>query len=113
MKVLKARLYELEQTQEQAKIEQARGLEDRHRLGQPDPLLRPPPLPDGQGSADRVETGDTDRVLDGDLDEFVKAALVLRKKSGTRPAPRRSARRSVEDVGFAEPFDDLPDLETG
>jgi peptide chain release factor 2 len=29
----------------------------------------------------RVETGDTDRVLDGDLDEYIKAALVLRKKS--------------------------------
>jgi peptide chain release factor 2 len=33
----------------------------------------------------RVETGDTDRILDGDLDEFIKAALVLRKKSG-KPA---------------------------
>jgi peptide chain release factor 2 len=30
----------------------------------------------------RVETGDTDKVLDGDLDEFIKATLVLRKKSG-------------------------------
>jgi peptide chain release factor 2 len=31
----------------------------------------------------RVETGDTDKVLDGDLDEFIKAALVLRKKSAS------------------------------
>ncbi len=30
----------------------------------------------------RVETGDTERVLDGGLDEFVKAALFLRKKPG-------------------------------
>jgi peptide chain release factor 2 len=29
----------------------------------------------------RVETGDTDRVLDGDLDDFIRAALVLRKKT--------------------------------
>ena len=29
----------------------------------------------------RLETGDTDRVLDGDLDEFIKAALVMRKKA--------------------------------
>jgi peptide chain release factor 2 len=28
----------------------------------------------------RVETGDVDRVLDGDLDEFIKAALIRRKK---------------------------------
>jgi peptide chain release factor 2 len=27
----------------------------------------------------RLETGDTDRVLDGDLDDFIKAALKLRK----------------------------------
>jgi len=34
----------------------------------------------------RVETGDTDKVLDGDLDEFIKATLVLRKKSAPAPA---------------------------
>jgi peptide chain release factor 2 len=34
----------------------------------------------------RVETGDTDRVLDGDLDEFIKAALVQRKKSSAADA---------------------------
>ena len=31
----------------------------------------------------RLETGDTDKVLDGDLDDFIKASLVLRK---TQPA---------------------------
>jgi len=30
----------------------------------------------------RVETGDVDKILDGELDEFIKASLVLRKKSG-------------------------------
>ena len=29
----------------------------------------------------RLETGDVDRVLDGDLDDFIKASLALRKKS--------------------------------
>jgi peptide chain release factor 2 len=28
----------------------------------------------------RLETGDVDRILDGDLDEFIKASLTLRKK---------------------------------
>ena len=30
----------------------------------------------------KVETGDVDKILDGELDEFIKASLVLRKKSG-------------------------------
>jgi hypothetical protein len=29
----------------------------------------------------KLEIGDVDRVLDGDLDEFIKAALILRKKA--------------------------------
>jgi len=28
----------------------------------------------------RLETGDVDRILDGDLDDFIKASLTLRKK---------------------------------
>jgi len=28
----------------------------------------------------RLETGDTERVLDGGLDDFIKAALILRKQ---------------------------------
>jgi peptide chain release factor 2 len=31
----------------------------------------------------KVETGDTDRVLDGDLDDFIKASLLLRKKTAS------------------------------
>jgi peptide chain release factor 2 len=31
----------------------------------------------------KVETGDTDRVLDGGLDDFIKASLLLRKKTAS------------------------------
>jgi peptide chain release factor 2 len=34
----------------------------------------------------RLETGDTDRVLDGDLDDFIKAALKLRKTASAEGA---------------------------
>ncbi len=86
MKVLKARLYELEQrksrvkidTLEDAKSDIAWGNQIRSYVLHPYRMIK--------DLRTRVETGDTDRILDGDLDEFIKAALVLRKKSGTPAA---------------------------
>ena len=86
MKVLKARLYELEQQKklekieplEDAKTDIAWGNQIRSYVLHPYRMIK--------DLRTRVETGDTDRVLDGDLDDFIKAALVLRKKSGTPPA---------------------------
>ncbi|MCX6560330.1 MAG: peptide chain release factor 2 [Candidatus Aminicenantes bacterium] len=80
MKVLKARLYELEQRKkrekidkmEDAKTEIAWGNQIRSYVLHPYRMIK--------DLRTRVETGDTERVLDGGLDEFVKAALFLRKK---------------------------------
>ncbi len=52
-----------------------------HRLRQSDPQLRPPPVPDGQGSSDRARDGKHGAVLDGDLDAFIQAYL-LEKAAG-------------------------------
>jgi len=52
--------------------------QDRHRLGSSDQKLRPAALSDGQGPAHRVETSDSQGVLDGDLDPFMGAALAQR-----------------------------------
>ena len=58
---------------------QARGRrQDRYRLGSPDPVVRAAAVPDGEGSADQRGDPDTRRVLDGDLDEFMGAALAQR-----------------------------------
>jgi len=81
MKILKARLYELEKTKQNEKLEKledsksdiAWGNQIRSYVLHPYRMIK--------DLRTRVETGDTDRVLDGDLDEFVKAALVLRKRS--------------------------------
>jgi peptide chain release factor 2 len=81
MKILKARLYELEkrkQNERMEKLEDAKsdiawGNQIRSYVLHPYRMIK--------DLRTRVETGDTDRVLDGDLDEFIKAALVLRKKS--------------------------------
>ena len=53
MAVLQAKLLERRRQEEQAKMDALKG--DSQRLvGQPDALLRPAPVPDGQGPADRA-----------------------------------------------------------
>ena len=86
MKVLKARLYELERKKklekvellEDAKTDIAWGNQIRSYVLHPYRMVK--------DMRTRVETGDTDRVLDGDLDEFIKAALKLRKTKSTETA---------------------------
>ncbi|MCU0243801.1 MAG: peptide chain release factor 2 [Acidobacteria bacterium] len=86
MKILKARLYELEKSKRNEKMETladqksdiAWGNQIRSYVLHPYRMIK--------DLRTRVETGDTDRVLDGDLDEFIKASLVLRKKGGAAPA---------------------------
>jgi peptide chain release factor 2 len=83
MKVLKARLYELERKKklekvellEDAKTDIAWGNQIRSYVLHPYKMVK--------DTRTRLETGNTDKVLDGDLDDFIKASLVLRK---TKPA---------------------------
>ena len=76
----------------------ARRREEGHRLRQPDPQLRPAPVPDDQGSPHEGEVGDVNRVLDGDIDGFIKSYL-MRKAAGTLgqavPDEDRVAKRCV------------------
>lgn len=81
MKVLKARLYEMEKKRqlekfekmEETKSEIAWGNQIRSYVLHPYRLIK--------DLRTRIETGDVDRILDGDLDEFIQASLVMRKKS--------------------------------
>lgn len=86
MKVLKARLYELEQRKSRVKIDALEDTKSEIAWGNQIRSYVLHPYRMIKDLRTRVETGDTDRILDGDLDEFIKAALVLRKKSGTPPA---------------------------
>lgn len=82
MKVLMARLYEMEKKRkfekleemEKAKTDIAWGNQIRSYVLHPYRMIK--------DLRTRVETGDVDRVLDGDIDEFIKASLILRKKNG-------------------------------
>lgn len=81
MKLLKARLYEIEKQKKQEKIEKledtksdiAWGSQIRSYVLHPYKMIK--------DLRTRVETGDVERILDGDLDDFIKASLTLRKKN--------------------------------
>jgi peptide chain release factor 2 len=83
MKVLKARLYELEKKKQMEKFEKmedaktdiAWGNQIRSYVLHPYKLIK--------DLRTKVEMGDTDRVLDGDLDDFIKASLIQRKKTAS------------------------------
>jgi len=80
MKVLKARLYELEKKRkfekfekmEEAKSDIAWGNQIRSYVLHAYRLIK--------DLRTKVETADVERVLDGDIDEFIKASLFLRKR---------------------------------
>ncbi len=79
MKVLKARLHELEKKAKQEKLEKledaksdiAWGNQIRSYVLQPYRMIK--------DLRTNVEIGDVDRVLDGDIDEFIKSSLLSRK----------------------------------
>ena len=81
MKVLRARLFELEMEKKKAetksiedsKLEIAWGSQIRSYVLQPYRLAK--------DHRTKVEVGDVDRVLDGDLDKFIKAYLQFRARA--------------------------------
>ncbi len=83
MKILKARLYELEKMKQNAKLEKLEDAKSDIAWGNQIRSYVLHPYRMVKDMRTRVETGDTDRVLDGDLDEFIKAALVHRKNTAS------------------------------
>ena len=79
MKVLKSRLYELEKKKQNEKLEKmedsksdiAWGNQIRSYVLHPYRMIK--------DLRTNVETGNVEKVLDGDIDEFIKASLLLRK----------------------------------
>ncbi len=82
MKVLKARLYDLKMKEQQAKLDQLGGEKKDIAFGSQirSYVLHPYQL--AKDHRTKEEIGDVNRVLDGDLDQFIKAYL-MRKASGT------------------------------
>ncbi len=86
MKVLKARLYELELQKQKAKIEAVESAKKDIAFGSQIRSYVLHPYRMVKDLRTRHETGDVDRVLDGDLDDFITATLVAKAK-GTLGQP--------------------------
>jgi peptide chain release factor 2 len=81
MKVLKARLYELEKKKQLEKFEKMEESKSDIAWGSQIRSYVLHPYRQIKDLRTKLEVGDVDRVLDGDLDEFIKASLVQRKQS--------------------------------
>ena len=82
MKVLKARLYDLRQKEQQAKLDQIGGVKKDIAFGNQirSYVLHPYQLVKDHRTKEQI--GDVSRVLDGDIDPLIKSFL-MRKSSGT------------------------------
>ena len=82
MKVLKARLYDLKQKENQAKLDQIGGAKQQIAFGSQirSYVLHPYQLVKDHRTKEQV--GDINRVLDGDIDGFIKTYL-MKRSSGT------------------------------
>lgn len=78
MKVLNSRMYELEKKKKMAKIEKLEDAKSEIAWGSQIRSYVLHPYRMIKDLRTQVEVGDVDKVLDGDLDEFIKASLILR-----------------------------------
>jgi peptide chain release factor 2 len=85
MKVLKARLYDLKMKEQQAKLEQIGGEKRDIAFGSQIRSYVLQPYQMVKDHRTKMQVGDPQRVLDGDLDGFIKTYL-MKKASGTLDA---------------------------
>jgi peptide chain release factor 2 len=86
MKVLKARLYDLKMKEQASKLEQIAGAKKEIGFGSQIRSYVLQPYQMIKDHRTKMEVGDVNRVLGGDLDPFIKNYL-LKKASGTLGAP--------------------------
>jgi peptide chain release factor 2 len=86
MKVLKARLYDLEAQKQRAKLDAVESAKKEISFGSQIRSYVLHPYRMVKDLRTRHETGDVDRVLDGDLDDFINATLIAKAK-GTLGQP--------------------------
>ncbi len=83
MKVLKAKLYELEKKAKRKKLDKLEDAKSDIAWGNQIRSYVLHPYRMIKDLRTNVETGDVERVLDGDIDEFIKSNLLLRKSENS------------------------------
>ena len=86
MKVLRARIYDLRLKEQQARLEQIGGAKRDNSFGSQIRSYVLQPYRMIKDHRTKIQVGDVDRVLDGDLDDFITATLVAKAK-GTLGQP--------------------------
>jgi len=86
MKVLRARLFDLKMKEQAAKLEQLGGEKRDIAFGSQIRSYVLQPYQMVKDHRTKVEVGDVNRILDGDVDGFIKAYL-MKKANGTLGAP--------------------------
>src|SRR4029453_1575402 len=86
MKVLKARLYDLELQKQRAKLDAVESSKKDIAFGSQIRSYVMHPYRMVKDHRTKYEVGDVDRVMDGDLDGFINAALVAGAKGTLGPA---------------------------
>jgi peptide chain release factor 2 len=86
MKVLKARLYDLELQKQREKLDAVESSKKEIAFGSQIRSYVLHPYRMVKDLRTRHETGDVDRVLDGGLDDFIKATLLARAKGALEAA---------------------------
>lgn len=79
MKVLTAQLYEIERRKKNSKLEKLEDSKSEIAWGNQIRSYVLHPYRMVKDTRTKFETGDTESVLDGDLDDFIKAVLILRR----------------------------------
>ena len=82
MKVLKSRLFDLKMKEQQAKLDQLGGEKKDIAFGSQIRSYVLHPYQMAKDHRTKEEVGDVNRVLDGDIDVFIKTYL-MKKASGT------------------------------
>jgi peptide chain release factor 2 len=80
MKVLKARLYDLELQKQKAKLDAVEAAKKDIAFGSQIRSYVMHPYRMVKDHRTKFEVGDVDRVMDGDLDDFIKSALAAKAK---------------------------------
>jgi peptide chain release factor 2 len=86
MKVLKARLYDLKMKEQQERLNQISGVKKEIAFGHQIRSYVLAPYQMVKDHRTKEQVGDPDRVLEGDIDAFIKAYL-MQKSSGTLGEP--------------------------